>query len=50
MANYNGKARTNYFKVKDETAFRAWAGKHSLDDIYEQAAAKFGIQPTQATY
>ena len=31
MAEYEGYARTNYFKVKDLTAFRAWAEPLDLD-------------------
>ena len=30
MANFEGTARTNYFQVKDDSAFRAWAHHHSL--------------------
>jgi len=33
MANYQGAARTNYFNVKDESAFRAWAAKFGLKVI-----------------
>ena len=31
MAEYEGYARTNYFKVKDLTAFRAWAEPLDLE-------------------
>lgn len=44
MANYYGIARTNYFKVKDETKFREWAqGLHCevLDD--GEAPHTFGL-------
>lgn len=30
MANYYGSARTNYFRVKNEKAFVAWAEKREL--------------------
>ena len=33
MANYEATARTNYFGVKDEAAFREWA--RSLDQVDE---------------
>jgi len=36
MANYTARARSNYFKVKNEAAFLAWAEKSKLevwDDI-----------------
>ena len=31
MANYYGSARSNYFRVKDEAAFRAWAEKRQCE-------------------
>lgn len=31
MANYYGVARTNYFRVKDEAAFRAWAANYPVE-------------------
>lgn len=43
MANYIGSARTNYFKVKDETAFRAWAAKYGLEVIEHKKL--FGVLP-----
>lgn len=33
MANYNCTSRTNYFRVKDEAAFKAWADSSSLTVI-----------------
>ena len=43
MANYEGASRTNYFKVKDESAFRAWAEKFSLEVIEQDGL--FGVLP-----
>jgi hypothetical protein len=31
MANWYGSARSNYFSVKDESAFRAWVAKRGLE-------------------
>lgn len=31
MANWHGTARSNYFHVKDDEAFEAWANSLSLD-------------------
>lgn len=31
MANYYGSARSNYFKVKDESAFSAWISKYNIE-------------------
>lgn len=31
MANWYGAARTNYFKVKDEAAFKVWAEKRGCE-------------------
>jgi hypothetical protein len=33
MANWRGVARSNHFRVKDELAFRAWAGALGLDVV-----------------
>ena len=33
MANWRGTARSNHFRVKDEFAFRAWAGTLGLDVV-----------------
>ncbi len=47
MANYYGSARSNYFKVKDETAFQAWAKLRGLE-VWEQnteGEKRFGICP-----
>ena len=41
MANWEGYARSNYFKVKDEEKFRAWATGLNLE-IYEEGGL-FGI-------
>lgn len=30
MANFTGAARTNYFRVKDAAAFKAWAKEHRI--------------------
>lgn len=38
MANYYCAARTNYFRVKDEDAFRAWADRRGV-----QVAASFAV-------
>lgn len=43
MANCTGTARTNYFQVKDEAAFRAWADKHRLEVITKDGL--FGVLP-----
>jgi hypothetical protein len=54
MANWYGTARSNYFAVKDEAAFRAWAGKRGLQ-VWEEKEEKpaegkeprklFGVAP-----
>lgn len=31
MANYQGHSRSNYFRVKDEDAFRAWCERLEID-------------------
>ncbi|MBN8461185.1 MAG: hypothetical protein J0M04_25455 [Verrucomicrobia bacterium] len=52
MANYYATARSNYFAVKDEAAFRAWAGNLGLTVLEPDHRAKstdgirrFGIAP-----
>ena len=52
MANYYATARSNYFAVKDETAFREWAeriGLTILEPTHRDKAAdgipRFGITP-----
>jgi len=54
MANWYGRARSNYFAVKDEAAFRAWAAKRGLE-VWEEMEEKpadgkdprklFGVAP-----
>lgn len=36
MANYCGSARSNYFKVKDVEAFKAWAATISSIGVWEK--------------
>lgn len=48
MANYYGTERTNYFRVKDETAFRQFAGKFHLT-VIEDSEGRFGLLPTDWT-
>lgn len=36
MANYYCSSRTNYFRVKDVAAFKAWAGKRGVE-VYAKA-------------
>ena len=43
MANYYGSSRTNYFKVKDEVAFRAMVTKCGFETVEEQG--KFALFP-----
>ena len=52
MANYYATARSNYFAVKDETAFREWAERIGLSilelDHHDKVAdgvPRFGITP-----
>jgi len=52
MANYYATARSNYFAVKDEQAFRAWATLRGLtilepdfQDITADGISRFGIAP-----
>jgi len=57
MANWYGSARSNYFAVKDEAAFRAWAAKRGLE-VWEEMEEKpadgkdprklFGVAPDDA--
>ena len=52
MANYYATARSNYFAVKDETAFREWADRTGLDILepchrgkVSDGIRRFGITP-----
>ena len=52
MANYYAAARSNYFAVKDEKAFREWADQLGLavltPDHHDKVAdglRRFGIAP-----
>ena len=52
MANYYATARSNYFAVKDETAFRKWAARIGLNimepdhhDKVAEGVPRFGITP-----
>lgn len=52
MANYYATARSNYFAVKDETAFREWADRCGLDildpnhrDNVAEGVWRFAITP-----
>ena len=50
MANYYATARSNYFAVKDEQAFREWADGLGLmilepSDVSEDLIDRFGISP-----
>lgn len=45
MANYYETARTNYFTVKDEAAFRAWAQKWRLEVAEGSDSKTFAVFP-----
>jgi hypothetical protein len=47
MANYYCASRTNYFRVKDETAFRAWAKRRDLQirDDNTKYPGHFALSP-----
>lgn len=45
MGTYIATSRTNYFRVKDESAFRAWAAEHGFE-IVEQSG-HFGLLPNE---
>lgn len=54
MANYYATARSNYFAVKDETAFRQWANGLSLTILgpnhrnkVADGVDRFGITPDE---
>jgi hypothetical protein len=49
MANYCGTARSNYFRVKDEEAFKAWVKVSGVSLLDENADAegRFGITPAE---
>jgi hypothetical protein len=42
MADWNGMARSNYFRVKDEAAFRKWAEDLELEVITD-SEGRFGV-------
>ena len=48
MANYYAAARTNYFRVKDEQAFRKWAGDLSCE-ICDDQEGRFCLLPGEYT-
>lgn len=43
MANWYGSARSNYFAVKDEKAFREWAAEFNMEVIEKDGL--FGLLP-----
>ncbi len=43
MSNYYGSARSNYFKVKDVAAFKAWVDSLACVKIWERQDGTFGI-------
>ena len=47
MANYTATARSNYFAVKDATAFEAWCKKRNLETWLgtDGNAARYAITP-----
>ena len=45
MANWYGTSRSNYFKVKDEEAFREWADSRDLE-VLEKPHGLFGVAPS----
>lgn len=52
MANYYATARSNYFAVKDESAFREWADRCGLDilepclaEVTADGIRRYGITP-----
>ena len=47
MSSYRGASRTNYFQVKDEAAFRAWAAKWKLKVIENDGLV--GLLPSEAS-
>lgn len=50
MANYYCSSRTNYFRVKDVAAFRAWAERHGVE-VHESAEhpGHFALAPSHST-
>ena len=50
MANYSCASRTNYFRVKDEPAFRAWAKHRGLEVAKGEAKhpGHFTLLPDQS--
>ncbi len=49
MANYTATARSNYFAVKDATAFEAWCKKRNLETWLGTGgnAARYAITPDE---
>ena len=45
MANWYGTSRSNYFKVKDEEAFREWVESRDLE-VFENLVGQWGIAPS----
>ncbi len=45
MANYYEHARSNYFEVKDEAAFLAWAEKRWIKTARQGDSPKFAVFP-----
>ena len=45
MANWYGTSRSNYFKVENEEAFRAWAERRDLE-VLENPSGLFGVAPS----
>ncbi len=43
MANWYGLSRTNYFKVRDEQAFRAWADTVPEVEMIDDGKGRFGF-------
>lgn len=50
MANYEGNSRSNYFRVKDEQAFRAWCERLEIDLLsHDDDPHLFAITPFDDT-
>ena len=45
MANWYGTSRSNYFKVKDEEAFREWADSRDLE-IFTNLVGQLAVAPS----
>jgi hypothetical protein len=48
MANYYASERTNYFRVKDEVAFRQFADRFNLT-VIDDSEGRFGLLPGNYT-